>query len=152
MKLRTNFFPPKTVFFWLSLLATLLAGALLDIHGQTPNPKGADPYQKISFKTAKQCVVATNGEVTSLVKNGVELSMTEDFDCDGVPDAYDNCVGIPNPSQADSDSDGIGDACEAVTRVKVPMPVKAKAEDRKEKSVVRRPKPQRARNSRKRKR
>jgi PKD repeat protein len=34
-----------------------------------------------------------------------------DADGDGVPDAADNCVNVPNPDQADVDSDGVGDAC-----------------------------------------
>jgi len=34
-----------------------------------------------------------------------------DTDGDGVSNASDNCVLVPNPSQADSDGDGIGDAC-----------------------------------------
>jgi hypothetical protein len=34
-----------------------------------------------------------------------------DMDADGVPDAQDNCVNVPNPDQADSNHDGIGDAC-----------------------------------------
>jgi hypothetical protein len=39
------------------------------------------------------------------------VSELPDVDGDGVPDAHDNCVDIPN-DQADSDADGIGDACE----------------------------------------
>lgn len=37
-----------------------------------------------------------------------------DTDGDGVPDASDNCVTVPNPGQADADGDGIGDACDTV--------------------------------------
>jgi len=35
-----------------------------------------------------------------------------DSDCDGVPDAFDNCPNDPNPDQADADEDGVGDACD----------------------------------------
>ena len=35
-----------------------------------------------------------------------------DLDGDGVPDASDNCPGVPNADQADTDHDGRGDACD----------------------------------------
>lgn len=35
-----------------------------------------------------------------------------DTDHDGVPDASDNCLLVPNPSQEDLDEDDIGDACD----------------------------------------
>jgi hypothetical protein len=100
---------------------------------QTP-VRRTDPYQKVSFEPKKSCTVKASGEVTALVKNGVELSVTEDWDCDGVPDAYDNCVGIANPTQTDSDGNGIGDACEAATTVRTGLPVKVK-------TAVRKPEP-----------
>lgn len=36
-------------------------------------------------------------------------------DCDGVPDAVDNCTNIPNaaPADCDTDGDGYGNACDA---------------------------------------
>lgn len=34
------------------------------------------------------------------------------YDEDGVPNAYDNCPSVDNPSQADADGDGTGDACD----------------------------------------
>jgi hypothetical protein len=37
-----------------------------------------------------------------------------DTDGDGVADATDNCVSVPNPDQADSDNNRVGDACEPV--------------------------------------
>ena len=113
----------RKFFIWLAFLAVVLATAALDLQAQT-KPKGKDPFQKISFESKKVCTVESSGEVTSLVKSGVELSVTEDWDCDGVADAYDNCVGMPNPSQADTNDNGIGDACEAATGVKLGLPAK----------------------------
>jgi hypothetical protein len=95
----------------------------MGIYSQTP-PKPADPFQKISFKPDAKCTVPATGEVTALVKNGVELSVSEDYDCDGVPDAYDNCVGMPNRDQADANGNAIGDLCEAAATIKTTPPAK----------------------------
>lgn len=38
---------------------------------------------------------------------------TNDFDGDGVPDAADNCIVVPNADQRDSDGDGYGNLCDA---------------------------------------
>jgi RHS repeat-associated protein len=38
--------------------------------------------------------------------------ITTDQDDDGVPDAQDNCITVPNPSQYDFEGDGIGDVCD----------------------------------------
>jgi len=47
-------------------------------------------------------------------------SYVDDCDADGVPDASDNCPGIPNGplagdcrAQQDTDGDGFGNACDA---------------------------------------
>lgn len=37
----------------------------------------------------------------------------DDADCDGIPDALDNCVNAPNVLQRDTDLDGIGNYCDA---------------------------------------
>ncbi|HYJ90803.1 MAG TPA: thrombospondin type 3 repeat-containing protein [Pyrinomonadaceae bacterium] len=118
----TNSFPRRTSLF----LLTLIALAAVDAQAQR-RPERAAVFEKTSLKDAKPCVVGSAGEVTALVKNGVELSDTEDWDCDGVSDAYDNCVGMPNRDQLDSDHDGIGDVCEAATTVKTSLPAAVKS-------------------------
>jgi hypothetical protein len=119
----TNSFPRQRSFARLIFLVALVALPALCIYAQKQG--GSGPFQKISFKTTKLCTVPPTGEVTALVKNGVELSVTDDFDCDGVPDAYDNCVGMPNADQKDTDNNGIGDACEAAITVKAGPPAKS---------------------------
>ena len=39
-------------------------------------------------------------------------SQAMDSDLDGVPDAWDNCLDLTNPVQADFNGNGVGDACE----------------------------------------
>ena len=136
MKCCMNSFPRRTFLICLAFLAAGLASGAVDMRAQAPQ-KPVEPFQKISFKSEKSCTVPLDGEVTALVKNGVELSVTEDFDCDGVPDAYDNCVGMPNRDQADSNSNGVGDVCEAATIVKTGLPVKVKVDRRKSRAHVR---------------
>lgn len=112
----TSFSPPKSRFFQLSILIAIAALSALDAASQKRDDAGR--YEKAALKSARPCTVGAAGEVTALVKNGVELSVNEDFDCDGIADAYDNCVGIPNRDQADSDGNGIGNACESATTIR----------------------------------
>ena len=136
----TNSFPPRTSLVCLTCLTVVFALAALDAHAQTRSD--VDPYEKVSLKATRPCAVETSGEVTALVRNGVELSVNEDYDCDGVADAYDNCVGMRNPAQTDSDGNGIGDVCEAAATVKTRVPGNGgsnlKAESRKANAVDRR--------------
>ncbi len=44
--------------------------------------------------------------------NPPHLHAVIDSDQDGIPNASDNCVQVPNPGQFDTDGDGEGDACQ----------------------------------------
>jgi Thrombospondin type 3 repeat len=57
-------------------------------------------YAKYGFKNQGQCIKA------------VSTAPPPDADNDGVPDANDNCINVPNANQADLDNDGQGDVCD----------------------------------------
>ncbi len=48
-----------------------------------------------------------------LMRFAVPLPASEDSDGDGIPNAFDNCIRVPNPDQRDTDSDDFGNACDA---------------------------------------
>ena len=50
--------------------------------------------------------------VVGCVIAGVAGSQPTDVDGDGVRDADDNCLVVPNPSQLDSNQDGFGNVCD----------------------------------------
>ena len=130
-----SLFPLKPI-IRLSFLAAVLVFGAPNVHAQA-QPQKVDADQKISPTAAGPCTVAASGEVTTLVKNGVELSVKEDWDCDSIADAYDNCVGMANPSQMDSDGNGFGDICESATFVKAGVSVKSRANKKAKSRIAR---------------
>lgn len=127
MKVLTNSFPRRKAFTHFTFIVAAMM--LLGLDGAAQRRQSPDRFQKISLKETRPCAVGPTREVTSLVKNGVELSVNEDWDCDGVADAYDNCVGMPNHDQIDADGSGFGDTCEAAAKVRASV-VKPRRENR----------------------
>jgi hypothetical protein len=67
------------------------------------------------------------GACGGVCQGGVcQTSAGDDADQDGVCDIADNCLGIPNGSQADGDNDGIGDDCDPCTNIVPVFATKAK--------------------------
>lgn len=54
------------------------------------------------------------GNVDSVASNDIAgAAFLYDRDNDGVGEAFDNCEGVSNPSQANADNDAFGDACDS---------------------------------------
>jgi hypothetical protein len=64
-------------------------------------------------------VFSLNGPSTDAAV-GPDVPTGPDEDEDGVPDATDNCVSVPNTDQHDEDGDGVGDACDNCPHVENP--------------------------------
>jgi len=60
--------------------------------------------KNIDGKTVLDTLFKLNGKVNCMFNN--------DYDCDGLDNAKDNCPTTYNPSQKDTDNDGIGDVCD----------------------------------------
>ena len=88
-------------------------------------------YQPTSWEYIEFLYLANNGSVSFLANEGVNIldawmntGMAQphvmesivwtppDTDEDGIPDAQDNCPGIPNNDQLNNDNDAQGDACD----------------------------------------
>jgi hypothetical protein len=116
---------------------TLFVGALFVLscqHGQAQTsspPKGPVPcYIKARYEKPAGAEPATR----YYDRTGIFAeSPTADWDCDGIADPEDNCVGMPNRAQADSDRNGIGDVCEAAATVRLGVAAKPEVRIVKEK-------------------
>lgn len=69
------------------------------------DPVVADPVN--------QALTSTGGRLNAnnAVKNTPNPAYNADWDGDFIPNHWDNCPFVSNPSQADTDDDGVGDAC-----------------------------------------
>jgi hypothetical protein len=63
-----------------------------------------DIYNNIDGQTAL--------DILYKLYTNINCSFDDDYDCDDIPNAQDNCPHDYNPSQRDTDWDGIGDVCD----------------------------------------
>jgi hypothetical protein len=71
------------------------------------------PTEELCDKIDNNCDGDVDEGFTDDNGNGILDCLEGDTDDDGVVDAEDNCIDVPNGDQLDSDEDGAGDACDA---------------------------------------
>lgn len=81
---------------------------LFRAHAQTSRSAGAAYYKSVPYLGWMNTYVGD-----PLMPAPSSAAAPDDRDGDGVPDASDNCVRIPNAAQRDSNGDGYGNLCDA---------------------------------------
>jgi len=89
----------------------------LDSAGRQGNGNSGDPSMRgdgrnVAFSSSASNLVIDDDNGNDDVFVRAIQFCDDDADCDGIPDAVDNCPLYSNPDQADSNGDGIGDVCE----------------------------------------
>ena len=88
-----------------------------------PKLKGFD-YDYAGVKVLNPCMDKADGAActTANIADGqcqsqtcvAKITAVADLDKDGVADATDNCIAIPNPDQKDCNNNSVGDVCDVV--------------------------------------
>ena len=90
-------------------------GAVAERAGVLVGPMDADtadgPWRGQVFVRWEVTATDPSGNATTLA---CETEVIRDRDEDGVPDAVDGCIEVPNADQRDTDGDGVQDACDKI--------------------------------------
>jgi uncharacterized repeat protein (TIGR01451 family) len=93
---------------------TLVIGEIVFVATENVLSDGLDVFSGVFAETDGVFASPAGQDASDLVLfRGASVELLEaDSDEDGVPDASDNCIDVPNSSQLDSDGDDYGNACD----------------------------------------
>jgi len=101
------------------ILGTLAAGTFTDF--DIDSAFNIVPNEPYAFVRLSGTGAATDPPSFIDAVEALSSAPIEDNDFDGAADPFDNCPGIPNPSQADGDGDGVGNRCDVCRQVVDPL-------------------------------